>query len=141
MSEAAAEVFQDAWPEFFPKGVPPKTAEDAEGEFFRLVRVSPPTAQCFLSTHEEYPNRHKKCKGEALICVFGTSFFSEMRGANDAKAKFPEALGNRLVAKGQVTPLMGVMKKTFAILLITQFGLELIAIYMNTSSVWEKENE
>ncbi|HGY4507661.1 TPA: hypothetical protein ACNVCB_001600 [Klebsiella pneumoniae] len=114
MSEAAAEVFQDAWPEFFPKGVPPKTAEDAEGEFFRLVRVSPPTAQCFLSTHEEYPNRHKKCKGEALICVFGTSFFSEMRGANDAKAKFPEALGNRLVAKGQVTPLMGVMKKTFA---------------------------
>ncbi|HBU2975243.1 TPA: hypothetical protein MCV15_000752 [Klebsiella pneumoniae] len=99
MSEAAAEVFQDAWPEFFPKGVPPKTAEDAEGEFFRLVRVSPPTAQCFLSTHEEYPNRHKKCKGEALICVFGTSFFSEMRGANDAKAKFPEALGNRLVAK------------------------------------------
>lgn len=41
MSEAAAEVFQDAWPEFFPKGVPPKTAEDAEGEFFRLVRVSP----------------------------------------------------------------------------------------------------
>ncbi|MBS9797467.1 hypothetical protein [Klebsiella pneumoniae] len=114
MSEAAAEVFQDAWPEFFPKGVPPKTAEDAEGEFFRLVRVSPPTAHCFLSTHEEYPNRHKKCKGEALICVFGTSFFSEMRGANDAKAKFPEALGNRLVAKGQITPLMGVMKKTFA---------------------------
>ena len=114
MSEAAAEVFQDAWPEFFPKCVPPKSAEDAEGEFFRLVRVSPPSAQCFLSTHEEYPNRHKKCKGEALICVFGTSFFSEMRGANDAKAKFPEALGDRMVAKGQVTPLMGAMKKTFA---------------------------
>ncbi len=52
-----------------------------------------------------------------------------------------EALGNRLVAKGQVTPLMGVMKKRLLILLITQFGLELIAIYMNTSSVWEKENE
>ncbi|ATQ03659.1 hypothetical protein WAF85_003741 [Salmonella enterica] len=114
MSEVAAELAEQTWPDFYPKGVPPKTAVDAEGEFYRLVRANPPTPNCFLSTHEEYPNRHKKCRGEALQCVYGTSFFSEERGATDAKAKFPAALGDRTVAKGNVMPFMGVMKKTFA---------------------------
>jgi hypothetical protein len=114
MSEIAAEIIEDSWPEFYPKGVPPKSAEDADGEFYRLVKVSPPTPQCFLSTHEEYPNRHKKCKGEALQCVYGTSFFSDERGASDARAKFPAALGDRKVAKGELMPFMGKMKKTFS---------------------------
>ncbi|HDU8042130.1 TPA: hypothetical protein RGJ92_003330 [Cronobacter sakazakii] len=114
MSEVATELSEEAWPSFYPKGVPPKSAEDAEGEFYRLVKASPPTPECFLSTHEEYPNRYKKCSGEALQCVYGTSFFSEERGAKDAKAKFPAALGNRLIAKGEVQPHMGKMKKTFA---------------------------
>lgn len=114
MSEVAAELAEQTWPDFYPKGVPPKTAVDAEGEFYRLVRANPPTSNCFLSTHEEYPNRHKKCKGEALQCVFGASFFSDARGASDTKAKFPAALGDRIVAKGDVLPFMGVMKKTFS---------------------------
>ena len=114
MSEVAVELEEDSWPDFFPVGVPPKSAVPAEGEFFRLVRSNPPTPACFLSTHEEYPQRHKKYRGEALHCVYGTSFFSESRGATDAKAKFPAALGHRLVASGQVTPVFGVMKKTFA---------------------------
>lgn len=113
MSEAE-EIIEDCWPNFYPAGVPPKSAEQAQGEFFRLVKSDPPTPDCFLSTHEEYPNRHQKCTGEALQCVFGASFYSEMRGAVDVKAKFPAVLGQRMVAKGEVMAFMGVMKKTFA---------------------------
>lgn len=110
---AAEDVNEDTWPDFYPVGVPPKSAEEAHGEFFRLVRSDPPTPHCFLSTHEEYPNRYKKCRGEALQCVYGTSFYSNIQGASDTKAKFPEALGDRLIAKGEVMSFMGVMKKTF----------------------------
>lgn len=41
MSEVAAELAEQTWPDFYPKGVPPKTAVDAEGEFYRLVRANP----------------------------------------------------------------------------------------------------
>lgn len=114
MSELATEVEEGSWPTFYPKGVPPKSAEDAQGEFYRLVRVDPPTPDCFLSTHEENPHRYKKCQGEALQCVYETSFFADVNGAANAKAKFPAVLGDRIVAKGEVQPFMGKMKKTFS---------------------------
>lgn len=91
MSEVAVELEEDSWPDFFPVGVPPKSAVPAEGEFFRLVRSNPPTPACFLSTHEEYPQRHKKYRGEALQSMEHHSF-QNLAGLRMQKLNFLQLL-------------------------------------------------
>ncbi|CQJ26375.1 hypothetical protein WFK62_13695 [Yersinia enterocolitica] len=114
MAEATqAKTEELVWPSFYPSNVPPNESTDASGVFYRLVRVNPPSDQCFQSTHEEQPHRHKKLKGDALQNVFGASFYSDKNRAIDTRDKFPEALGDRLLAEGDLQPYMGKMKQTF----------------------------
>ncbi|MGJ7167351.1 hypothetical protein ABMZ84_17215 [Morganella morganii] len=102
------------WPDFYPSNIPPKTALDAEGEFFRLVECNPPELSCFASTFEETPERLLSLKTkEQKECVYGTSFFSNLEGALNNQEKFPQALGNKKIAKGILIAKMGKMKQTF----------------------------
>lgn len=103
------------WPAFYPTNIvlPPNDSVCCVGNFFRLVFTSPPQSSCFQSTHEEYPSRHKKCRGERLQNVYGTSFFDNQDQAIETREKFPEALGTRIVAQGDLTAAMGKMKQTF----------------------------
>ncbi len=102
------------WPAFYPKNVPPKDAVDTFGFFFRLVKNSPPQTSCFLSTHEEQPSRHasRRLSEEDRINVYGASFYDNRNEASCLIAKFPEALGDRIVAEGAFSSFMGKMKKT-----------------------------
>lgn len=102
------------WPSFYPAGVPPTNAIDANGTFYRLVNVVPPQPGCFLSTHEEQPNRHKdpRLSADDKINVYGASFFDTHSAAALMKEKFANVLGGRLVAKGELESYMGKMKKT-----------------------------
>lgn len=112
MSEVASVI---EWPDFYPADLdlPPSDAIDTSGLLFRLVLQLPPTPECFMSTHEESPHRHKKLSGEKLECVYGTSFYSQREYALETKEKFPDALGHRILASGQMTPQVGKMKQTF----------------------------
>ena len=103
-----------SWPNFYPAGVPPLDATDTTGTFYRLVKVLPPQPDCFLSTHEEQPNRHKNphLSQEDKINVYGASFYDTHSAAASVKEKFANVLGNRLVAKGELQTYMGKMKKT-----------------------------
>ena len=102
------------WPDYYPPGVPPLDAVDTHGVFFRLVKVLPPQRDCFASTHEEYPNRHRnpRLSDDDKKNVYGASFFDTHMAAADAKEKFPNTLGDRLVAQGELKGFMGKMKKT-----------------------------
>jgi hypothetical protein len=102
------------WPDYYPPGVPPLDAVDTQGVFFRLVKVLPPQRDCFASTHEEYPNRHRnpRLSDDDKKNVYGASFFDTHMAAADAKEKFPNTLGDRLVAQGELKGFMGKMKKT-----------------------------
>jgi hypothetical protein len=104
------------WPSFYPLkiAVPPEDAVCSQGPFFRLVLSSPPQEHCFLSTHEEQPNRYKKCSGVALQNVYGASFFDNKVQAAAVRDKFPDVLGQRIVAEGTLVPEVGKMKQTFS---------------------------
>lgn len=103
-----------SWPTYYPPGVPPVDAVDTKGTFYRLVKVLPPQRDCFASTHEECPNRHRspRLSPEDKINVYGASFYDNHIAAAEVKEKFANALGNRLVAKGELKEYMGKMKKT-----------------------------
>lgn len=105
------------WPDFYPDdlSLPPSDADDANGVFFRLVNSEPPKPTCFLSTHEEQPNRHIKYrkKGDTfnLENVYGTSFFDCKDGAEIVRYKFPDALGEKIIARGNLEPSFGKMRQ------------------------------
>ena len=104
------------WPSFYPSDipVPPCEALLSDGAYFRLVRVAPPTRECFASTHEEQPNRHKKCHSlETRQNVYGCSIFDNKEQAIGARDKFPEMLGDRIVSLGSFIPDDGKIKQTF----------------------------
>lgn len=102
------------WPSYYPEDVPPADSVDTKGTFYRLVKVLPPQSGCFASTHEEFPKRHlnPKLTAEDKVNVYGASFFDTHSAAADVKEKFVNALGDRLVAKGELKEYMGKMKKT-----------------------------
>ncbi len=89
-------------------------AVDTTGVFYRLVKVLPPQADCFASTHEEYPKRHlsPKLSDEDKINVYGASFYDTHQAAAETKEKFVNVLGDRIIAKGELEDYMGKMKKT-----------------------------
>lgn len=106
------------WPDFYPEqlALPPEDASDTEGAFYRFVLKYPPESGCFLTTHEECPNRHKSknLTDEKRLCLYGTSFFSDKELALDKRESLPEALGHRKLAYGILKPYMGKMKKTLS---------------------------
>lgn len=107
---------QSEWPLFYPDDidVPPIDAVDTQGTFFRLTIQSPPDSGCFQTTHEEQPKRYKKFLKSPKILpnVYATSFFDTREAAKHMQEVFPDALGNKYIAKGEVTPAIGKMKKT-----------------------------
>ncbi|EAR4440568.1 hypothetical protein EOG74_25080 [Salmonella enterica] len=103
------------YPDFYPAepSLPPNNSVDTEGGFYRLVRAAPPTPECFLSTHEENPNRHKRCFTiEDKECVYGTSFWGSKDAVLKKQEALPEALGDRILAFGILDKTMGKMKQT-----------------------------
>lgn len=106
---------KDKWPEFYPSDMelPPNSSTDADGVFYRLVQVIPPSEECFFSTHQVQPNRHKSCKSqEEREAVYGTSFWSNKENLLDALVFLPQALKQRKLASGQLNSSMGKMRKT-----------------------------
>ncbi|WP_298940688.1 hypothetical protein [uncultured Psychromonas sp.] len=107
---------QSEWPSFYPDNIllPPEDATDTCGTLFRLTIASPPENVCFQSTHEEQPERYKKFlkKPKLLPNVYATSFFDTYEAAEHMKRVFPSILGNKYIAKGNVIPMIGKMKKT-----------------------------
>ncbi|HDT2542375.1 TPA: hypothetical protein QHK75_002392 [Klebsiella aerogenes] len=103
------------YPDFYPAepSLPPNNSVDTEGGFYRLVRAAPPTPECFLSTHEENPNRYKRCFTiEDKECVYGTSFWGSKDAVLKKQEALPEALGDRILAFGILDKTMGKMKQT-----------------------------
>lgn len=104
------------WPDFYPSDLtlPPIDSDDADGTFYRLVNQTPPQETCFLATHEEQPNRYKKFrKNGDIFClenIYGASFFNNHLDAMTIRDKFPEALGNKKLAKGDLNPSIGKMR-------------------------------
>ncbi|KEY58486.1 hypothetical protein [Serratia sp. DD3] len=93
--------------------IPPNDAIDAQGDFFRLVCCVPPAQDCFLSTHEEQPERYLTCQDdESRANVCGTSFFSDRKAVERKRQVFKNVLGARKVAYGTLHPHMGRLKKT-----------------------------
>ncbi|EPP7506258.1 hypothetical protein ACUVAJ_000062 [Vibrio cholerae] len=116
-AEATSVGEESNWPDFYPKDilVPPADSSPASGDFYRLVLNDPPTRSCFLSTHEEQPNRHKGCRDVyAKQNVYGLSVFELKEQANDTREKFRNALGKRLLSKGHFINEDGQIKKTFS---------------------------
>ncbi|EKN3731993.1 hypothetical protein [Yersinia rochesterensis] len=103
------------WPSFYPDDltIPPEDAVDAEGSFYRLVCRLPPEKECFLTTHEEQPLRHLNCRDDdERKNVYGTSFYSDKKLIERTRETFEEALGDKKIAYGSLSPFMGKMKKT-----------------------------
>ncbi|WON77396.1 hypothetical protein [Serratia sp. UGAL515B_01] len=109
--------YKDSWPDFYPSDLvlPPKDAIDANADemLYRLVKSIPPTEMCFLTTHQEQPNRHKQCSTlEQKQAVYGTSVWNSMELLVEAMASLPEALKQRKLACGKLNAGMGKMRKT-----------------------------
>ncbi|MFW1373120.1 hypothetical protein ACEV99_20655 [Vibrio parahaemolyticus] len=116
MDNTSTEQNTQNWPDFYPSDItlPPSDSTDAGGNFYRLVEDTPPTSQCFLTTHQEQPKRHKKCKDlYSKQNVYGLSVFETKDQATDTRAKFEEVLGHKLVANGDFVASDGKIKKTF----------------------------
>ena len=106
---------QQKWHDFYPDDlvIPPEDAIGANGFFYRLVGEIPPTRKCFQSSHEDNPNRYKKCDtNEKLQSVYGTSFWSNPEVALKKQQALPEALGDKILACGGLDTSMGKMKQT-----------------------------
>ncbi|EGL0822299.1 hypothetical protein IPX38_001868 [Escherichia coli] len=108
---------KDGWPDFYPSDLvlPPKDATDLNPEemVYRLVKTIPPTEMCFLATHQEQPNRHKKCITlEEKQAVYGTSVWNSKELLIEVMASLPEALKQRKLACGKLSVGMGKMRKT-----------------------------
>lgn len=102
------------FPSYYPRGVPPKDARDAEGEFYRLVKTEPPSDGCFKNMYETNQKRMKKFNGLALKCCYGISVFTEETSLVNAFNKFPEGTGQQYIARGTVDSDDGKMLKTGA---------------------------
>ncbi|MNZ57406.1 hypothetical protein NFJ01_10580 [Lelliottia amnigena] len=104
------------WPSYYPKNliIPPQDSLLAQGKFYRLVSHHIPTRECFFSTHQEQPNRHKSksLSSEDRVNLYGTSFFDNEDKARHTRDAFPQSLGGKLIAEGILIEYMGAMKKT-----------------------------
>ena len=92
------------FPDDWPADCPPNDAEEASGEFYRLVKTNPPAAED-LSTHHE---RGTRPKDPCLRC--GLSIFRSRDDAEHQSRIFPK-LG-KIIGKGILQPEHGKTKRT-----------------------------
>ena len=94
------------WPNDFTEKIPPEDATPACGFVFRLVDNLPPTADDFLQTREENPNRNFNSE-HAKCLSYGVSIWSEKDQLKAKQRKFRKALGNKKVVSGVLVPELG----------------------------------
>ncbi|ENH0677314.1 hypothetical protein ABVX93_002173 [Escherichia coli] len=131
---------KDGWPDFYPSDLvlPPKDATDLNPEemVYRLVKTIPPTEMCFLATHQEQPNRHKKCiMLEEKQAVYGTSVWNSKELLIEVMASLPEALKQRKLACGKLSVGMGKMRKTLVAGHFTLWLKKNSRVHLNFSEV------
>jgi hypothetical protein len=93
------------FPEDWPADCPPADAQDASGEFYRLVKSNPPATRD-LQTHHERGTRRK----DPACLRRGLSVFRTRDDAEHQSRIFPK-LG-KIIAKGILYPRDGKTKPT-----------------------------
>ena len=131
---------KDGWPDFYPSdlALPPKDASDASTEemLYRLVKSIPPTEMCFLATHQEQPNRHKKCYTlEQKQAVYGTSVWDSRELLVEVMASLPEALKQHKLARGTISAGMGKIRNTLVAGHLTLWLKKNSRVHLNFSEV------
>ncbi|MCU9925236.1 MULTISPECIES: hypothetical protein [Aeromonas] len=131
---------KDVWPDFYPSdlALPPKDASDVSTEemLYRLVKSIPPTEMCFLATHQEQPNRHKKCHTlEQKQAVYGTSVWDSRELLVEVMASLPEALKQHKLACGTISAGMGKIRKTLVAGHLTLWLKKNSRVHLNFSEV------
>ena len=94
------------YPDYFPDECPPKDAQPAAGDVYRVVKQNPPNSKDFI------PLRAKKSgdfEDECKAC--GLSVFKNFEDAVDMKNR-ERGMKNRLIAKGTLGPHLGKIKHT-----------------------------
>jgi hypothetical protein len=98
------------WPDHFPDGCPPETAQPASVKVYRFVNNDPPNTEDFRSWRQE--NMDQPCpKGITECQACGISVFTSEEGVCKARNKVP-ALRNKQAALGNLTPGLGVILNT-----------------------------
>jgi len=97
--------------EKLPPNCPPREAEEASGEVYRLVNKNPPVAKDFLSWYESkpemtYEDRSKECQAHGL------SVYNQKSSILSLLKRIPTLRKNKKVALGRLTPDLGVMLNT-----------------------------
>lgn len=80
------------WPASFPSNCPPGDAVDANGRFYRLVDVAPPTADDFLSLSELVAAGKRKPRKRIDLCeAAGVSIFADAQDLQRIRLMAPFA--------------------------------------------------
>jgi hypothetical protein len=96
--------------EKFPPNCPPRQANEASGEVYRLVDSDPPVDKDFLSLYELYPN--KRGEDPDTECQrSGLSVHTEKSSASKLIKRIPK-FKNKKIAVGQLTPDLGLILNT-----------------------------
>ena len=93
------------FPDDWPVDCPPADAQDASGEFYRLVKSDPPASWDLMTHHERGTRRHDP---PCLRC--GLSIFRSRDDAEHQSRIFPK-LG-KIIGKGILLPTYGKTKPT-----------------------------
>lgn len=105
----------NAFPHFYPDGVPPDDAVDANGIAYRIVREIPPKSMDFRSTYEDHLEQGKRADyGDSLWMACGTSLFKELEDSQKARMRY-KPFRQRKIAFGPLASTLGKMKDTPAI--------------------------
>ena len=96
------------FPNYFPENCPFKTAKEASGTVYYLVKNHPPTPEDFLSKRQKNPNkRFPKDEKECQSC--GISVYTEIGDILNLRQIYPD-LGDLKVAVSNLTPKLGVIQ-------------------------------
>lgn len=97
--------------EKFPPNCPPREAEEASGEVYRLVDSNPPVAKDFRSWYELKPE--KTYEDQAKECqAHGLSVYTQKSSIFSLFNRIPRLRKKKKVALGKLTPDLGVMLNT-----------------------------
>lgn len=99
------------WPSDFPAQCPPSIARAEEIYVYRLVNNSPPKAEDFLSTRQEWPAREFKTEIDKCNAC-GVSVFRNKNDAEKKKQKY-KPLRSKLIAYGKIDASDGVILETY----------------------------
>ncbi|MGM3305219.1 hypothetical protein ACSQ6I_04400 [Anabaena sp. WFMT] len=98
------------WPDHFPEGCPPETAQPVFGNVYRLVDNNPSTYEDFRSWREQ--NINQPCPEGITECqACGLSIFTSEQGIRTALNRVPR-LRKKKIAAANLTADFGVILNT-----------------------------